>query len=280
MSGYKLTLPTRFDADLPVLRLDPVLNKGSLLLVEPAHPASTYQGNLADGDRLDNLAWKEAQKLVGGTEETLKARYENQSPGKVYWTDKKSIQWWAGSGTGRNGAHFPMPILAYLKANPKHVYRAIMWSGLVQWGEAPGTQAVSGRWSNVNFDLADGLNSTYYDMTGGAGGNVDINGVTSNNDNKAAGPRRSSQGSGSNGYTGPNDATIEQADVWSRIFGNINSNRGPGGGQGIFHRFYLEDLTVSGRTADDLEALDKTLYIKHVLKEGGRHFGTKYVRKD
>lgn len=60
----------------------------------------------------------------------------------------------------------------------------------------------------------------------------------------------------------------------------------PGGASGsnkdktdshVIYRMYLEDLTVSGRTHAQVEALDHALYTKEVLTEGGRYYGDTYT---
>lgn len=45
----------------------------------------------------------------------------------------------------------------------------------------------------------------------------------------------------------------------------------------IFRRLYLEDLTVSGRTYDQVAAIDQALYTKEVLTAGGRYYGDTYT---
>jgi hypothetical protein len=45
----------------------------------------------------------------------------------------------------------------------------------------------------------------------------------------------------------------------------------------VFYRTYLEDLTVSGRTYAEVDALDVALYTKHVLTTGGRYYGDTYT---
>lgn len=279
MSGYKIVIPTTFtNSSLPVLRDDPILSPGSLVLVEPGHPVSTYSGSLANGDLLDNIAWKEAAKLTGGTQTSLKSRFERGSRAKAWWSAKgNSIQWVGGGAAGvggldRVGAHFAIPVLQYLRDNPDHAYVAILWSGL-----AEGTPGLSGRWSHVHFDAAQSSTSAYYAMTAADSGNINSSGAPISNTNTAVGHRRTV--SLANGYTAPLTATATEADFWSRLFGNIAPAGGPSGGQAIFHRFYMEDLTVSGRTSSEVQEADAALYVKEMLKPGGRHYGESYAAK-
>lgn len=272
MSGYKLVLPTSFtNNSLPFLTDDPMLNSGSLLLVEPAHPASTYRGNLADGDMVDNVAAKEAKRLIPtATDTALKARLRRNDGAGMWWSAKgNSIQW---AGGNVSGLLFPDAIMSYIKANPTNMYRVSMWMGMVT------DTSVSGRWSNLHFDKARDTNSYLFNMIGGTAdsGGLDSNGNPTPNLNTFVGHRRHiAAGS----LQGPNDATVTEAHAWSRIFGRIGENPGPAGGQAIFHRFYLEDTTVSKRTAAEFELADRQLYVKHMWGVGGRHTGETYVSK-
>lgn len=45
----------------------------------------------------------------------------------------------------------------------------------------------------------------------------------------------------------------------------------------IFYRAYIEDLTVSGRTYAEVDAIDYALYTKEVLTPGGRYYGDTYT---
>ncbi len=45
----------------------------------------------------------------------------------------------------------------------------------------------------------------------------------------------------------------------------------------IIYRVYLEDLTVSGRTHTDVDAIDYAYYTRQVLTAGGRYYGDTYT---
>ncbi|EIU7556194.1 hypothetical protein L6F17_001279, partial [Providencia rettgeri] len=45
----------------------------------------------------------------------------------------------------------------------------------------------------------------------------------------------------------------------------------------VFYRAYIEDLTVSGRTWDEVNAIDKAMYEKEVMTQGGRYFGDTFT---
>ena len=45
----------------------------------------------------------------------------------------------------------------------------------------------------------------------------------------------------------------------------------------ILYRTYVEDLSVSGRTYAEVDALDYALYEKHVLTADGRYYGDTYT---
>lgn len=48
-------------------------------------------------------------------------------------------------------------------------------------------------------------------------------------------------------------------------------------GSFVFYRSYMEDLTVSGRTWEQVNAIDRDLYTREVLTEGGRYYGDTYT---
>lgn len=54
---------------------------------------------------------------------------------------------------------------------------------------------------------------------------------------------------------------------------NSASSYGNKAGSHVNYRFYVEDLSMSGRTYAQVEALDYALYVKDVLSPGGRYYG-------
>lgn len=48
----------------------------------------------------------------------------------------------------------------------------------------------------------------------------------------------------------------------------------------VFYRFYIEDLTVSGRTYEEVKAIDDALYTKEVLTAGGRYYGDTWTESE
>ncbi|MEW1705938.1 hypothetical protein AB0230_01745 [Microbacterium sp. NPDC089190] len=63
-----------FDDPLPDAPVDGLLNAGSLLLYDPAHPTVPWAAGVpVPGDTIPNLAWKQAAAIIGaGTETSLK----------------------------------------------------------------------------------------------------------------------------------------------------------------------------------------------------------------
>lgn len=45
----------------------------------------------------------------------------------------------------------------------------------------------------------------------------------------------------------------------------------------VFYRFYLEDLTVSGRTYAEVDAIDNAMFTDEVLTSGGRYYGDTFT---
>ena len=82
--GLKLTIPGAAftDTSLPILRNDPILVPGSLLLLDFGRDYTLAPGTPANGATLGNIAWQEALATIGsGTEATAKATFTHTLTG-------------------------------------------------------------------------------------------------------------------------------------------------------------------------------------------------------
>lgn len=60
-------------------------------------------------------------------------------------------------------------------------------------------------------------------------------------------------------------------------FGTTGTGAKGNHGSYIFYRSYLEDLTVSGRTFQQVSAIDSAMYNREVLSAGGRYYGDTFT---
>lgn len=258
----------------PKLSPDPILTTGSLVLLDVTHPANPWPtAPLTNGQKVPNLADKFARSTV--------------DPAAVSGAFDAPMFVPAGTPTGQGrsskgalavrhlatavGVHilFPLPILAHLIANKAHTFYYSLWGG-VNFRSGSG---LGGYVSIASASSVQSSNAVFYAMTGTAASNA-ISGTVLNTVNQTAeAPFRVA--AAFTGHTGTSDQTPAQSSTQSRIFGRQQPNPTPSatGQEMLFQRYYLEDLTVSGRSPAQVAALDATRYAALVTATGGRYAG-------
>lgn len=279
MSGLKLTIPTKFtDASLPVYKTDPLLVDGSLLLVDPTHPADPWAAGLpVDNQLISNLASEQASSLlVGEVNPTfINGGFTDSTMGKLERTAKGGIHGIISQAkeaslisTIKGGIQFPEALWQYVKNNPTHQYYFSTWEKVTRQpvtNKFP-VQAIIGGGSTTNNYLFVFQNSTRPlssqadKFLGGKGNiaetqskvrNIAVNGVTGDM-NVVTTPRGDSMG-------------------WGRFRGAAT-----GYFSWVFYRVYMEDLTVSGRTYAEVDAADTALFTEQ-FAAGGRYNGDTFT---
>lgn len=289
--GRKLVIPGLSLTDLTapkILDTDTLESAGSLLLIDPTHPAGSWPAGVpANAGTVRNLLWKKAQALIAGsTESSLAATVFNSgltaSTGLVERTGKGGLHGLisqasapvSGAGVALN---LPDAIKSYILANPTHKYFVSVWrqvtrAGVFTSGTAEtfsGIHSVTAATSNylTVFDVTNVRPSTTY-------GNF-LGGRTLNRN--TAGASIINVGAGAFNGTVPTvpGNLSAGASRWGRPTGGLSSAANHS--SFVFYRFYLEDLTVSGRSYTELDALDYALFQKEVLTEGGRYYGDTFT---
>lgn len=287
------------DTERPAaLSIDPVLAPtGALMLVDPSNPFfdDTISGVPAHGATVANLAWQSATPAVGGTKATLAAVVDSVgltgNKGKVERTSKGGIHVIFSqvnnsdaSDRTRFSLLLPQPIRAYLDANTDHSIFLSLWGRSTRRTTAATSQVVS----IAGLDAGTGSFRAYLNENGNngptSGGNAFLGargaGVTPlGNYIKNVGAK------GTAGSYRSDTTPTERAKVWS--IGNIgplntyNAGEQPApfghSGSHILYRAYLEDLTISGRTYAQVDAMDNSYYTETVLTPGGRYYGDTFT---
>lgn len=306
----KIVLPGSFtDEDLPVLRNDPILADGSLVLVEPGHPLAPITTVPAAGAtlNLENIAREEGAVLLGATAAEMRsvltrAATLTGSAGTLELSGKGGLHAIISqaASSANNGATIDLPtkLKDYLVAHPNNDYFLSLW-GRVTRALAGGLSGASGalerkaqilNTTNVGVNyLAAMIDSTSvsgtYPDTNGATGSLQLLGRRGIGGNLTAGTAFL-RNIGVNDWTGTSGNPGDPP-----VVGNIEAraaNMGPVGSftgsrqanahtSWVFYRFYIEDLTVSGRTYAAVDALDQAEYVKQVSTSGGRYNGDTYT---
>jgi len=286
MTGLKIQLPLVFtDKTLPVLRDDPMIpDKGALFLSDPSHPMSPWTGVPGNGVATPNLVEKQLRALWTPTAGDEQLRGRNTVPSTFYGFRELSgrggyhlahSQTPHGTSTSVAAHLLPAGVADYLGSKqPNHA----VFVGLVgRWTRSPlglsaGAQTHSG-WLGTG-----GSGWTFYTRPSGAGETEypnDTRRVGFSHVNVVppqVGPMRQSITTSSWYASGSGVVQSPSAIV-------IGDQSGADGKSGSFilYRYYIEDLTVSGRSHAQVEALLEQWYADEVLTAGGRYYGDTFT---
>lgn len=276
---------------LPKLTLiDPILpTAGALLLVDPTHPVTQWPAGVpALSSFLPNLAATQATAVLGGTPEVRPSvsnfDYADTSfGGAAYGYAERSTKGGLHAAftqradtaiqtTKGFGITYPTAIMSYLAANPGHGLYVSMWTRItrisparanVHWANylCRNTNATSAYW----FAFRDHLQPTKAGI-----GSVELGRSDPGN---ILGPRRRSYAA--TGFTNTWDGGPQGRVFTVGSIGSENSFQNAKGNAAsqVFYRAYMEDLTISGRTYAQVDAIDTDLYTRLVTTIGGRYYG-------
>ena len=281
MTSLKLTVPLEFtDADLPILTSDPMLRAGSLALIEPANPINPWPAGVpAAGYQVPNLAAKQTRALIGvaGDATFINGGFTDPASGKLERTGKGGLHGLisqakdASTHTSTSaGVTLSEKVWDYVAANQGHAYYASIWHRTTRGpisGKFPVQALLSSGSTTANY-LYSMQNSTrpaaaYTDSFVGARGTMGDTSPALRN----VGVKR---------VTGAMDPATATASK-SREFGwGRFRQSGSGFYSWVFYRYYLEDLTVSGRTYAEADAADLALASK-AFGAGGRYAGDTFT---
>lgn len=294
-----LTGTTLTDVDAPKLAVvDLIETVGSLWLVEPMHPANPWGAGVpVHAATVPNVLADFAAETAGIDPGTAgldiyrtgftgaQGLLERTARGGVHAIYSPTNATNIGTGSSCGFAIRPLAALrTYLRTNWGHKYYMSMWADITR-------ASLAGKQSNAIMSLArSGGSTTNYKMIVaqaealpastppllGRRWSTWVAGVGS------AGPRiiNIARDESYVGAAPANDA--EAGELFALILGNagtINSytTAKEAVPSLIFYRGYLEDLTVSGRTYAEVDAIDHALYTKEVLTPGGRYYGDTFT---
>lgn len=266
-----------FDGDLPILVAEPMLNKGSLLLVDSAHPLQPMN---TINDSIPNLAKKSLTALINKEASSLSISKNSMGTSKfiLELTSKKGIH--AAIPTTETGKgwkptiyiNIPSEINAYLTENKDHKYY------ISQWIMPTRLDATSKRTPFLAITSYDANYLAVFDKTGDLpSGSKRENYYISNADAIAKPTMRA---------ISVNGATVSYQSGFTsqtRILtaGSLNDNwyyTSSGSYPAyILYRVYIEDLSVSGNSFEDVSLKDRELYQKDVLSSTGRYYADTFT---
>ena len=270
--GTKFALNGAFtDKTLPIIRNDALLSKGSLFLFDPSHSLGGFVGAAAQ-TVIPNIAWQEASALMPGeTAESLAGKvFLNLAPGEILVerTPKKAvhiINSLQNQTADRNWYVQPSSKIAgYMTANSgTHKFYVSMWIQCTRKGTGP---------DGSTFHLFNNPNNMFISPGSSLSGYNKLSGRTENTNGGVA-PFRRFTNSDVNGAQGTPTTFQLGSGALSSFSGVTYRNKQ---NSIILYRAYIEDLTVSGRTYEEVDALDYALY-QAAFASGGKFYGDTYT---
>jgi len=256
---------------------------GSLMLFD----SSVIVGLPNQGESLVNVLSSFTQSVTGETS-GLNFSVNSKSANSANWllerTSKGGVHGIIKQNTGstvENNYQFygPLAVRNYILANPNHNYYMSIWSKITK--PAISNPAVQSPF-HFSTDVGGGDNG-FFNCAGGVfnntGGNRSNNIATPSayDDAIVAGTNRfnSAQYSGivNNGQALTTDHNIQLGLGAFGPWGFFNTEKGA---SRVLYRAYIEDLTISGRTAAQVNALDHALYNKE-FSLGGKFYNDTYT---
>lgn len=302
------------DTTLPKDRVDPVLpDQGALLLVDMTHPAlpativgvPMVQGNVAP---VHNLAWQQAAAMIGSGDATTLAvpmssagigvsglsAIERTGKGGVHLYHSRASDpgsmWWGprpdqvGTTQGKVDATAPMAKWIFDHSDAVsgggtgHKFYVSVWNRVTRPREGtlnpnPNYTAEIANPSQASTNRLLTLGST----APGGQANIPVRGR--NPSLQLVGPTFTN-GDSDTFWTGtkPTNSIVFRSQIGAG--GDMFGFTGPyrqGHACLVFYRFYVEDLTVSGRTYAQVDALDFAQYTKDCLTAGGRYYNDTFT---
>lgn len=295
LTGTKLT-----DLSAPKLAtVDPIESAGSLMLIEPTHPAQSWEAGVPLSTTfLPNLLGANAARLAGVSAGDMNPSYvrvglagnaegnvERSAKGGLHTIFSQTVN---DANTAHNRIDMPVAMRQYLL---DHYVEGSLYISL--WSRTT-------RGSRVNSQQTDyaGLGSTT-STTGRFKARINNAGVVLGS--AAAGPgmplgsrvlgarfdATSELGPGfhnaaRSGHSSEPPTSTANVYAFAMLGGNhgtVNSYSTARGASAswVFYRFYMEDLDASGRTYAEVDAIDTALYTKEVLTAGGRYYGDTFT---
>lgn len=274
-----LTGTTLTDLSAPKLAVvDPIESAGSLLLIETMHPTLQWAAgvpatNAVIPNRLKStLATGDATYLTNNALTGTKGLVERSAKGGLHGIVSQAVALVSGDGV----RIFPDAALrAYVFAHLGNSYYLSVWGRLTRANPIPtnytmdyataGTTAAGiavpdpSGWFPISPKTLLG-SRTLPNTVGARFGNAAVTGAV-------MGSSISMDGAGLPTFGAP--AGTYNAAVLSSRQNKWTSF--------VMYRVYLEDLTVSGRTYAEVDAIDYALYTKEVVNVGGRYYGDTFT---
>lgn len=295
MSGVGIKVPvTLSNPGVQIFKNDPILAPGALWLYDSRRSFRTA-GVPTNGAKLDNVAYNEAKTLIAsGTEDTLAGVFtlaagtnmtvERSSKGGLHTIFSPSA---ASAGVGVE-IQAPDLVKQYVINNAGHAWYFSAWHFITRnpktASEGGSTQHHYGMikrnaWSTAHIGMNYTQNTSRFAWSTFTGGRGAPDGLAVN----SSGTTAPYAGRIAAAYTARTTAPFWQSNtgvtpvppvtpsefLLGATMGRVHPSNGAVGlGSRIVYRVYLEDLTVSGRTPAEVDAIGDAEFLKATTGTG------------
>lgn len=287
LNGVTLT-----DSSAPkILERDGIESAGSLFLFDGAHESATFSGVPDANATIPNVLANKAGELIGSGDASSLAFIVNgksvdSANFKTERTGKGGIHGivtQSGSQTGLNAFTIKAPVLVrdYIYANRvEHQFYFSLWSRTTRLGIAASNYA-----PQAPFFLAPNTTNLFFHFQAGVSGagpigaqRIGWKNMPLTNDYVADVPAPFDRfaSAGVHGVTGTGQVATDHLLFGVGNFGAWESFNRNKCASRIIYRAYAEDLTASGRTYAEVEAIDYALF-QTAFAPGGKFYGDTYT---
>lgn len=273
-----------FPDDLPTLYTDPMLNPGTLYVIDPAHPYGSWINSLPAGEAtIPNVAASSAKALMG-----------LQSTADVHALFRRDASMTGSAGlaerTARGGLHGILSqkltntqtsvaqdirltdaMAAYLWAHRTDNWYFSLWHRVTRAVDpAVGIRSPFAQFTQADANYLAVMQSEGELPAAASGlGTYTTNQAAVGPSFRAIGTNKLTVGWGTpTTFDSPRPVNWGRRSQWGI---GKNSAAAPSPSH-IFYRATAENLTVSGRTFEQARAADLALYAKDILTPGGRYY--------
>lgn len=258
--GRKLVLTgtTLTDTAAPFLaELDRLESPGSLMLVDPTHPTGGWAAGVPTSNtRVTNVLADTARQLIGPAAE-VRPLWRQQSDAGVQPTVTRTTTGGLYTSGKFAGLTLPVDVAHYVVTNPGHAFYISLWGHRgTTTGFTSASQIYHGTLGMV-YNFPATAVTTSGTVLGSAGFPI-----ASGSHFRAAAAVQGFTATGTGQQLVDSNA-VTMFGTWGGLTEAARRT----------FRYYLEDLTVSGRTWTEVNALDSYLHTREVLTPGGRYYG-------
>lgn len=270
------------DLTLPKLKVDSILpdGDGALALFIPSiTPSLTLP---AGASTIDNLVWDRAKVLIpAATEASLRGittkNFSSGASGIAEFSAKRGIHVINSQTVSAQNQGYsivlPDDIRSYIVANPAHKYFFSLWGRTTR-----GTTDVTAQYTMFGI-CGQNINNTLLSLFVTANNNPNFTALGNRAGTSFATVAPFVRNTAVNGFSAVSTAPtlgnlLAYIQVGSRdVFYVQDVNKAS---SAIIYKFYMEDMTVSGRTYAEIDAIDNALYTA-AFAVGGKYYGDTFT---